>query len=239
MNIKHNIWYLYIRVTHPILCKLRWHRLIHWNDDIEGGDKDCWCGKEVGGGWLKKECIATSYYGEMLVHCQMKLNHPEWHYAEFTNPVKFTPEERNDPSIYKTPNPIRMRWKDEGAESIISLSLCLCGCGRSCKHNRNHWCKDCGKSNAISGELPDANPNAEVVDIETKNYETVGKPLLLDFLKEHTEFKLIPDENEYVIECKEHGLVSTGLNVAEVYRDLLNHKTECKNDEGTETWQKN
>jgi len=52
-RIVHSLWYFYIRTTHPFLCFFRWHRLIKWNDDIEGGDIDCWCGKVVGGGWLK------------------------------------------------------------------------------------------------------------------------------------------------------------------------------------------
>ena len=45
--------HFYYKITHSILCKFGWHRLITWADDIEGGDKQCWCCKEVGGGWLK------------------------------------------------------------------------------------------------------------------------------------------------------------------------------------------
>ena len=65
MTIKHKLWLLWIKLTHSILCKLRWHRLVTWNNDIEGGDKQCWCCEKVGGGWIKpiasdkrKECSA-------------------------------------------------------------------------------------------------------------------------------------------------------------------------------------
>ena len=47
------IKYAFFWLTHPIMCKLRWHRLILWADDIEGGDKQCWCCEKVGGGWIK------------------------------------------------------------------------------------------------------------------------------------------------------------------------------------------
>lgn len=45
--------FLYYKLTHSILCFFRWHRLITWSKDIEDDDKQCWCCKEVGGGWIK------------------------------------------------------------------------------------------------------------------------------------------------------------------------------------------
>ncbi|MEE9446261.1 MAG: hypothetical protein V3V19_11420 [Cocleimonas sp.] len=62
-------------------------------------------------------------------------------------------------------------------------------------------------------------------------YKTPGKAFILDALKEFTDFKLIEDPSEYVIECKIHGLVSTGKNAAEVILDLVNHTKECGKDE--------
>ena len=62
---------------------------------------------------------------------------------------------------------------------------------------------------------------------QQKNYKTVGKSLLVDYLK-NSNFKLIPDNDEYVIKCQNHGLISTGTNIAEVIQDLENHKKECE-----------
>lgn len=47
--------YLFYMITHSILCLFKYHRLITWNNDIKNGDKQCWCCKVVGGGWLIKE----------------------------------------------------------------------------------------------------------------------------------------------------------------------------------------
>ena len=48
-----NIKYWYYKLTHSILCFFGWHRLILWANDIEGGDMQCFCCEEVGGGWIK------------------------------------------------------------------------------------------------------------------------------------------------------------------------------------------
>ena len=45
--------YWYYKITHSILCFFGWHRLILWNNDIKGGDKQCFCCEKVGGGWDK------------------------------------------------------------------------------------------------------------------------------------------------------------------------------------------
>lgn len=55
-RLRHALYWL----THPILCKLSWHRLITWSKDIEGGDKQCWCGEKYGGGWTKNKTIKLS-----------------------------------------------------------------------------------------------------------------------------------------------------------------------------------
>lgn len=83
-------------------------------------------------------------------------------------------------------------------------------------------------AHAISKLLP---YEEEVEEVKNDNYETVGISLLVGFLEANENFKLIPDTREYVIECKLHGLVSTGLNVAEVIQDLANHQKDCVKEE--------
>ncbi len=49
----------YYKLTHSILCKFGRHRLILWNNNIEGGDMQCWCCEKVGGGWIRHSVQIT------------------------------------------------------------------------------------------------------------------------------------------------------------------------------------
>lgn len=60
-----------------------------------------------------------------------------------------------------------------------------------------------------------------------KQYKTVGFSLLQDVLTQFPKYKIIPDENEYVLECTFHGLLITEMNVLEIINGIKLHESEC------------
>ncbi len=68
----------------------------------------------------------------------------------------------------------------------------------------------------------------------TKPYATVGRGLLLEIIR-GSRFILIDDPDEYIINCKYHGLVGTGFVNVEVIEDMREHMEIC-NEESDYRW---